>query len=197
MKLKTRLNKNKGVAGLEIFLAVITLLFMIGLVVMIFQIASANLKSSSAVANAVTTSALTQNAVIVNTTGTNLTTCISTYYATGGHVSSITSVVNQSGAITIDPANYTATQCGIKATAAAEALFLNTGWNVTYLVSYGGASWTTINDTGAAIATAPTWFSTFIVLAALVVLVLLVVYIIRAIQGSGITGGGGGNQEGA
>jgi len=41
-----QLNKEKGVAGLNVFLALITMLFMIGIIIMVFAIAGARLSES-------------------------------------------------------------------------------------------------------------------------------------------------------
>ena len=46
MKYKEVLNRKKGVAGLEILLSLIAMLFMIGIIVMVFVIAGARLQES-------------------------------------------------------------------------------------------------------------------------------------------------------
>lgn len=42
-----KLNKKKGVAGLELFTGIVVALFMIGLIVMVFQISGAKLMNST------------------------------------------------------------------------------------------------------------------------------------------------------
>jgi hypothetical protein len=46
MKSKTLLNEKKGVAGLNVYLSLIAMLFMIGIILMVFQIAGAKLQAS-------------------------------------------------------------------------------------------------------------------------------------------------------
>lgn len=59
-KLLARMNDQRGVAGLDVFLAVITMLFAIGLVVMIFVLLGQNLEDNSSITG--TDAAITINA---------------------------------------------------------------------------------------------------------------------------------------
>ena len=53
MKLKSLLNEKKGVAGLNVYLSLIAMLFMIGIILMVFQIAGSKLQDSVTDAEAI------------------------------------------------------------------------------------------------------------------------------------------------
>jgi len=186
------MNQKKGVAGLSVLLSVIAMLFMIGLIVMVFVIAGSKLQT------AVETSGSAGNfynetVPTVNDAGDVLAQFSSYQGATG---CSAIRVTNETSGTIIASGNYSlgAETCNIKyvATGVGDQQFNGTGWNVTYTFSYvtdGFEASQTINDTYNSLDDVTDWFPTFIVLTAMVVLILLVVIIINSIKGSGITGG--------
>jgi len=175
------LNSKKGVAGLNILLSLIAMLFMIGIIIMVFTIAGSKLRT--AVATTETVSGVVQTSVAFTDAGTTLTTCSG---AIDGAISSITSAVNDS--VTLASGNYTTSGCVLYATATSEYNGTTVD-NVTYVYTHGGEAGATINATYTSLDDTTDWFPTFIVLGAMVVLILLVVIIINSIRSSGITQG--------
>jgi hypothetical protein len=79
----------KGIMGTETLLSVVSFLFLIGLVVMIFVLASGSLNNTNIVTSEVT-STVTQNEVNVTVDGTTLTVC----QLNGGSITAIIEVNN-------------------------------------------------------------------------------------------------------
>ena len=181
MKLRTS-KQDKGVIGLTILLSIITMLFVIGLLVMIFALMGGELQNTSTVL-AQRTATVEDTALTVTDGGTTLTTCAG---RTGGTSTGIVTAYNVSNAILLTSGNYTVSGCVISASATSN--YNNTIWNVTYTMTYAGASYDVINDTTSSIADVTDWYPIFIVISAMVVLILLVVIIISSIRGSGLMG---------
>ena len=178
----SNLDQKKGVAGLNILLSLISMLFMIGIIVMVFVIAGTRLRSTSTIAT-LETLTTTDTGLTVTDGGTSLTSCAG---AIDGVVSSVTSAYNETGDVLITSGNYTVAGCTITAVGTE---FNNTDWNVTYAYTTSGTAGQTINDTYTALGDVVDWFPTFVVLGALVVLILLVVIIMNSIKSSGVTEG--------
>ena len=176
-----KLNK-KGVAGLNIFLGVIVMLFMIGLIVMVFTIAGNKLSDNVGYD---TSGSVTQGDLDCTGGGT-LTACAA---ASGAKNVVASSVINASDGTAVGSGNYTISGCVI---ANATSTFAGNTWNVTYTYDYWSNVGDIVNETTDAIAGSTDWFGTFIVLAALVVLILMVVLIVTSIRGTSYVGGGEG-----
>lgn len=190
--------QDKGVAGLTILLSLIVMLFVIGLLVMIFAIMAGKMQDTDTLylrtgSNSVTAEAVTQANL---PTGDALT--VSGYRGVSCTLGAITN--GTAGGILITSGNYTeVSECTVKNLT---STFSTADWKVnytyTYLADESGAVGV-INDTGQSIATVTDWFDIFIVIGAMVVLILLVVVIITAIRSSGMVGGveqQGANQVG-
>lgn len=185
MKYK-KLNKNKGVAGLEVLLSVIAMLFMIGLIIMIFVIAGSNLQTS---VKDTASSGSTLQTLYNVTSGTSLTECTS---QRDGTIGSLVSVVNATdNTITFLLGNFSTNGCVISNTTA------DYNWdeyqdlvNVTYTYNYlsNPEAVDVINSTKISVASTVDWFDIIVVLTALVVLVLLIMIIIASIRNSGLIG---------
>lgn len=187
------LRRDKGVAGLTILLALVTLLFVIGLLVMIFALMGSELMDADSVA-AARDGTVSNETLTVTDAGVSLTTCAASPAGAGSVIGIVTNATD--GAIIV-AGNYTNTGCTITATAAA-GIWNNTAWNVSYTYTFAGESYDVINDTTTSIAGVTDWYTIFIVIAAMVVLILLTVIIITAIRGSGlIAGGSGGGNTGS
>jgi len=185
-KLRSVLKDKKGVAGLDLALSIIALLFVIGLLVMIFSLMGSELQDTDSV-KASEDATVTDTTLTVTDGGTTLTSCNS---ANQGSAVAISTAYNESGHVLITSGNYTLTvPCTITALGSSE--FNNTVWNVTYAYTYAGVSWDIMNDTNTALSEVPDWFPIVIVITFMVVLILLTVMIIRAIRGSGLIVGGG------
>jgi len=184
MEYRKLMTNEKGVAGLNVLLSLISMIFMIGIIVMVFVIAGAKLRDSSQLIVLETATDTVQSDFLLNSTiGAVMTNCAGQI---GGAITSVSSVVNES--ITLTTANYTTSGCYIYATATSE-YNNHIVDNVTYSYTHGGEALRVINKTTNAIGDTPDWFPTFIVLGSLVVLILLVVVIINSIKSSGITEG--------
>jgi len=177
-----RFKKNdRGVAGLTILLSVVTMLFVIGLLIMIYALMGGELGDADSIAQQYTGASVNQNETNF-TSAITLTTCSG---ALLGAINDIT-VQNATAGVVIDAGNWSASGCIVTVV---DPLFNNTLVNFTYDYTYAGASFETINDTIDAIGGTVDWFPIFIVITAMVVLVLLTVIIIVSIRGSGLMGG--------
>ena len=177
--------KEKGQAGLDILLSVVTMLFMLGMIIMVFVYAGSKLEDSlgtpitTAIANETTSATVTEVAQ-------NLAYAGNWDVACSGFV-----VTNATVGFTIASTNYTTTSACTIAFTGADTDVNNTYWNVTYSATYLSSSDAVevINGTSDALSGVVDWFDIIIVMTALVVLILLIVLIIRAIRGTGVVGG--------
>jgi len=181
---------------LNIFLSVLSMLFLIGLVVFVFVVAGNKLHTATEDTNIVSIKNLT-TAVLMsyNTYGASNPASITGLTSTLPSCSlSITAVTNATSGTLVTRTNYSASGCKIYANAGLPPSWNNSKWNVTGTYTYTSESSASqvINDTITGMAEAPQWFSTFIVLGAMVVLILLIVLIINSIRQTGIIGGEGG-----
>jgi uncharacterized membrane protein len=185
-----KFKSDKGVAGLDILLSVIIMLFTIGFIVMIFAIMGGQV----------------EDATYVDVTGSvnneTTTLVVGDVYQTFPTVNVLRSptctfvyATNSSTVDIIEEGNYTVSNCQIKFTG--DAGVGNDNWNQTkYNVTYTYTA--TSNSTASDVAFTTTteivqvsdWFGIIIVITAMVVLILLTVIIISAIRGSGTMGMG-------
>ena len=176
-----KLNNAKGVAGLNVYLSLIAMLFMIGIIVMVFQIAGSNLAESTREA---TTGTKTLESGWLNSSGYTLADSST---KTNFRSPSIVAVVNATSNALITSGNYTLT--GNVLTNATAVVWSTIKVNYTYVYDAESDAGLSINDTKNAIGESTGFFGTFIVLGAMVVLILLVVIIINSIRATGITEG--------
>jgi len=182
--MKNQFKQDKGTAGLTILLSVIVMLFIIGLITMIFSLMGASLKTATY--DTTTATILNETLTTVTETGENLV--VSGFRDVA---CSISTVANTSSGELITATNYTVTNCHI-AFSGAELSYNNSNWNVSYSYTYEADNTATgvMNDTVSGISGATDWFDIFIVISAMVVLILLTVIIITAIRSSGMVAGG-------
>ncbi|MEX0596937.1 MAG: hypothetical protein WD512_10595 [Candidatus Paceibacterota bacterium] len=192
-----KLNQKKGVAGLNIFLSIIAMIFLIGIIVMVFAVAGTRLTTSIDD----TSNAITFNGSVTGMTNTSFSTP-SDLVGIRSCKLAITSVHNNTeGGVLIGSGNYTTQECGVKGLT--DIGVFSSTWHLigTYTYNLNSDAVDIVNATTISLRDVPDWFPTFIVLGAMVVLILLVVIIITSIRGSGITGGGsesfGGRGESA
>jgi len=174
------LKHDKGVAGLTILLSLIVMLFIIGLIVMIFTLMSSSLATAT-----YDTTTVSGEAGYINATTYTLTNL-----GADGNPT-ITGITNATSGLAIASGNWTIASGVI--TNATAVVWDNASISYTYEASNTGTD--VINETSSAIAGVTDWFSIFIVIGAMVVLILLTVIIITAIRGSGMIETG--NSEGA
>lgn len=176
--MKFNLKQDKGIAGLTILLSLVVILFVIGLLVMIFSI------TGSGLADAVYTPAegsLANETLLFSDGGTD------TSVASLRHISlSNVVVTNSTGGEIVPSTNYTVS--GGTITAVGSSAYNGTNVNVSASYSYWASNTATdsINETASSISGVTSWFTIFIVIGAMVVLITLTVLIIVAIRGSGL-----------
>ena len=183
----------KGVAGLEVLLSVVVMLFVIGFLVMIFAMMGGELGSTDQLMASEGPLSITNETVTFSngTAGVTLTTCET---ATNG-VATILFVTNNTVTTvgeTVSANNYTVSRCVMRPTGAGP--YNGTSVNVSYTYVYSGIGFTTINATSTELAGVTDWFGIIIVINAMVVLILLTVIIISAIRGTGLVGLGGSDK---
>jgi len=184
--------QDQGVAGLSILLSLVVMLFIIGLIVMIFSLMGASLSDATYDDTAVTVS---NESGFINSTGYTLDLVASD--PLNWNTVAITEVRNESNILVAG--NYTLLANGTiyNATAIVGWMTPEAEYNISYTYQYDASNTATdtINDTTSAIAGVTDWFSIFVVIGAMVVLILLTVIIITAIRGSGMIQSEGGNQN--
>ena len=182
MRISTK--TDKGVAGLTILLSLVTMLFVIGLLVMIFSLMGGEMRDATYDSTTGTSVNETQTGYI-NVTGTSAVT----YSTLLNSVVTVTSVVNSTSGAVIPVANYTAGTDGALTNATVQTYdgLVNVSYSYTYDASNGATN--VMNDTTVGISGVTDWFPIFIVIGAMVVLILLTVIIISSIRGSGLMGG--------
>jgi len=182
--MKTTFKQDKAQAGLTILLSLVVMLFIIGLIVMIFTLMGSELK----IATYTTTTTAVVNETVASVTEAGVDFATVSYRDV---VCTLVLVNNATGGESITSTNYTQTNCNIASTVAGVG-YNDTDWNVTYSYTYeaDNTATDTMNDTTSAVATVTDWFDIFVVIGAMVVLILLTVIIITAIRSSGMVAGG-------
>ena len=184
--MEKKYRQDKGVAGLTILLSLIVILFIIGLLIMIFSVMSGEIQDSDSIYERSGTTTATGEAV----TQANFITGGDTLTA-GAYRSAVCTIVavynGTTAGIALNTGNYTEiSECKIQNLSSG---FSDSNWAVNYTYTYLADQYGTasvINDTSSAIATTTDWFDIFIVIGAMVVLILLTVIIITAIRSSGM-----------
>jgi len=187
MRFKTK--TDNGVAGLTILLSLISMLFVIGFLVMIFALMGTSLQT----ANPVTATVTTNESLTVSGTGISSEITASDYC---GYTSWNATLIINSTVGSTTASNETLVE-GTDYTVNTNGSILN----LTYVESpvavsghtyvWGGESCDVINETTVAVSTVTDWFAIFIVIGAMVVLILLTVIIITAVRSSGLLQGTG------
>lgn len=169
--------QDRGVAGLTILLSLVTMLFVIGLLVMIFSLMGGELIGATYTSTTLSVINETQTGFI-NGTGTSAVSFSSLLNS----VVSVSAVYNSTDGTLIPSANYTAGSNG--ALTNATTVTYDGLVNVSYSYTYDADNTATdvMNDTTAGIGTVTDWFPIFIVIGAMIVLILLTVMIITAIK---------------
>jgi hypothetical protein len=185
------LKEKKGVAGLNVYLSLITMLFMIGVIVMVFLIAG-NKLAVATYSTGTTGSAVNESVTRASVIGAGAT--LSAGSLRDVACGTITAVYNGTGGVSIAVGNYTQAGTGncVLTNTSSMATYTATSYLVSYPYTYSADNDATqsINATGQSIKTATDFFPTFIVLGSMVVLVLLTVIIINSIRATGIVSEG-------
>ena len=166
-------------------LSIVTMLFVIGLLVMICSLMGGELQNATYDANTSNVVLLEQVGGLLNVTGTTAVT----YASNLNFAWSVDNVTRFATNVVIPVANYTVNADGTltNATVETEAAAINISY--TYSYDLPNTATNVIGNTTSGIAGVTDWFDIFIVIAAMVVLILLTVIIITAIRGSGLMEG--------
>jgi uncharacterized membrane protein len=188
--MKQKYKQDNGVAGLTILLSIIVMLFVIGLLIMIFTIMGS--KMSDATYDPTTASVQGEDVsadYFSNGTGYTLE-------GTNRNARSYTIIAlyNNTDEILLS-GNYTLTGLVLKNATALTGL-ADVKVNYTYIYDADNLGTETINATYQSIAGTTEWFDIFVVISAMVVLILLVVIIITAIRSSGMVTGASSGASG-
>jgi len=178
-----KFKQDRGVAGLTVLLSLITMLFVIGLLVMVFALMGGELADATYDAG---TGSLANETIAFSDTGTDTSVASLTNIALSGVI-----VINSTGGETVPASNYTVSGGTITATSDSAYVGSNVDVSASYTYDADNTATTTITDTTSSISGVTSWFTIFIVIAAMVVLILLTVIIITAIKGSGLMAEGG------
>lgn len=182
-----KLRKDNGTAGLTILLSLVTMLFVIGLIVMIFAIMSGKMADTDSLYQRTASATIGQQAIALTTAGTTPTT--------------VTSLRSPECSL-IAIYNDTTLLSNGNVTEISECVFRNNSyystWKInysyTYLAdSYGSVS--VINETTYALSTVTDWTNIFLVIGAMIVLIIMVIVIMVSIRSSGLVGGDAGQQN--
>ena len=199
MRMLNNLKLDKGQAGLQILLSVVTMLFVIGLMVMIFSLMGGELEDFSET-NVNGGTVQPDNHTYDNVTSVTFSTpTIIALEDVSCIIVNVTNATTTTQVIGTD--NYTQDNCYLETTDSGQAranVGVSANWNVTYTYTYTTDTTASgvIENSTSAIGTVVNWFPLFIVISAMVVLILLTVIIITAIRGSGLIGGGSGGNVG-
>ncbi len=185
--MKTRVKADKGVAGLTILLSLVTMLFVIGLLVMIFSLMGGELRDATFTS---TTVAVTnESGAYINITGYT----VDNAGALNGVYTATSVWANVSGTPYLVPSsNYTLSSAGVLTNASIVPVASEyNDANISYSYVYDAENTATgvMNDTIGGVSSVTDWYPIFIVIGAMVVLILLTVIIVTAIRGSGLMGG--------
>ena len=175
--------RDKGVAGLTILLGLVTMLFVIGLLVMIFSLMGGELMDTSSVKAGISSTAIQTSLAMNFSLPVTLTSCDGATQGTGAKYVTAGNVTGE----VIASGNFTFSACTVNI--ASGSIYDNTTiTNLTYSFTSATTGWDVMNDTTSSIGSVTDWFPIFIVIGAMVVLILLTVIIITAIKGSGLMG---------
>ena len=185
--MKKIFKQDKGVAGLSILLSVVVMLFVIGLLVMIFSIMGNKLQ----VATYDYTSATSTNESLAKptTAGITLTTGDSAVEGVCGNVTAIWNGTVSLGNVLIGLGNITQSGCTVHNATLWASYTANVRYTYPYTYGANNTATDVMKGTITGISGTTAWFSIFVVISAMVVLILLTVIIISAIKGSGMVEG--------
>jgi len=178
--------QDKGTAGLTILLSVVVTLFIIGLIVMIFVLMSAEMQD----ATWTSTTATVTGEDVDETYFTNGTGYTLTGTALNSADYTIVALYNNTNELLLS-GNYTLTGMVLTNATVFEGA-TDVVVNYTYVYDASNTATDVMNDTSVSISGVTDWFEIFIVISAMVVLILLTVIIITAIRSSGMIAGGMG-----
>lgn len=183
--MKTQFKQDKGQAGLTIMLSVIVMLFVVGLLIMIFSLMGTSLRDSTYTDDV---SRFVANESVARPTTAGVTLFGNTQR--NGVCGAITNVMNgTTGDVVIALGNFTQTGCTVRNASVLTSYGTTLRFTYTYTYSADNTATNVMNDTTTSIATTTDWFNIFIVITAMVVLILLTVIIITAIRSSGMVAG--------
>lgn len=177
----------KGQAGMQIFLSVIVMIFIVGLLVMVFSLMGAELRDTTYDKGSV--SVVNESGAYINSTGYTLQETSNYRNPYSISIDTAYNVSNSSDVTVIPASNYTLS--GSTVTNATATTYPNVNLSYSFNYEKDNTATEVMNDTTQGLSNVTDWFPLFIVISAMVVLILLTILIIVAIKGSGIMSRGG------
>jgi hypothetical protein len=181
--MKNQFKQDKGTAGLTLLLSLIVMLFIIGLIVMIFSLMGSELKDATY--NDLTSVSVVNESISVPTTAG---VTLAGGSARNGLCGTVV-LINGTGGDLISSGNYTQTNCVLVNTTSEFDDYTTPLATYDYTWSADNTATDVMNDTVSGVSGVSDWFDIFIVIGAMVVLILLTVIIITAIRSSGMVAG--------
>jgi len=181
--MRTIMKQDRGVAGLTILLSIVTTLFVIGLLVMIYSLMGGELQE----ATYTTTSATVGGEAMTEADFVNASKGYTLALSTAQDFASPVITAMYNATTLLSSGNYTLTGNNLFNATSDDWTTLTVNYTYTYGASNGATD--VMNDTVAGISGVTDWFPIFIVISAMIVLILLTVIIITAIRGSGMMEG--------
>ena len=190
--MKSQFKQDTGTAGLTILLSLIVMLFIIGLIVMIFTLMGSSLRDAT-YDTGTSVSVVNETISVPSTAGVTL----AGGSARDGSCGTVV-LTNGTAGTVITAGNYTQTGCVLTNSTGEFTAYTTPFATYTYTWSADNTATDVMNETASGISGVTDWFDIFIVIGAMVVLILLTVIIITAIRSSGMVAGGqgGANQVG-
>ena len=191
--MKNQLKTDKGTAGLTLLLSMIVMLFIIGLVIMIFSLMGSEMKTAT-YTPLTSVSVVNESITAPNTAGITLAGGLERNGLCGAVV-----LVNGTAGTPIGDTNYTQVNCVLtNVTGRFVDEYTTPLATYSYTWSADNTASDVMNDTVVGISGAVDYFDIFIVIGAMIVLIFLTVMIITSIRNSGMIASSGsrGNSVG-
>ena len=190
--MKSQFKQDTGTAGLTILLSLIVMLFIIGLIVMIFSLMGSSLRDAT-YDTGTSVSVVNETISVPSTAGVTL----AGGSARDGSCGTVV-LTNGTAGTVIASANYTQTDCVLVNATGEFSAYTTPFATYSYTWEADNTATDVMNETASGISGVTDWFDIFIVIGAMVVLILLTVIIITSIRSSGMIAGGqgGANQVG-
>lgn len=200
------MKRDLGVAGLNILLTVVVMLFLAGFIVFIYalvggEIADSSRSLASGTVRNETLTTVDENGEVVLKAQHPYTNAYCTPLANASDPFVYQENYSATDCGTIDSVNYTFSNenCTLSFSGVVDLNVNNSNWNISYtwVADAAGSNWESINSSVDELNQTTNWFGIIIVITAMVILILLTVIIINAIQNAGIvTLGGKGETTG-
>jgi hypothetical protein len=190
-KMIPKYKTDRGVAGLSVLLSVIVMLFVIGLLAMVFSLMGSKMRDATFTPTTITTTGEAVTSADFLNASKGYTLSVTTGLNNRGY--KVVALYNNTNQL-LAPSNYTLSGRVLKNATALNGL-TNVRVNYTHIYDAENTATQVMNKTYSSVGGVTDWFNIFIVISAMVVLILLTVIIITAIRSSGMVAGVGAGDE--